>query len=164
MKKQTTESKHLSKIFSFMQFSIIFVAILTSFMTTSCSNDDDPSSSDALCGTWIYEDSYEGDDYYDNVKITLKFNKDKTGSIVEDWYWKTRASEQEHYSMNFSWSTTKDDSGEVYLNVSYISGDKDTKLFKGDYVLWKRKYVLTGKILNIYGNDGSNSVWVFNKK
>ena len=102
----------------------------------------------------MYEEVDDSDYGYESIKMTLTFNSDNTGKIVEDWEWTSRAESKEKYSMEFSWSITTDSNGNNTLRVSYISGDKDTEIFYGNdnTVLWTRQYVLTGKILNIYGN------------
>lgn len=158
------ETKHQDKIFKLTNFVGILAVIMFNFLATSCGKDD-PSSPGALHGTWILEATDEDDDYIETLKMTLKFNKNNTGSIVEDWHGETRASEHETYSMDFSWSTTSDSNGNDILRVSYVSGDKDMDLFpdySGNTALWTCRYVITGKILNIYTSDGD--VWVFNKK
>lgn len=136
------------------------VAVLTCVGFTSCSDDDDNKS---IVGTWECYDEYVSADEQESIKMTLTFKKDNTGSIVEEWNSVSRATSQEVYTMNFSWSTTTDASGNDILRVSYQSGDKNTELFMGtaNTALWTKQFVLTGKTLNIYGSEG---VWVFNKK
>lgn len=167
--KQTTseELQHRSKFFNLAKFAGIFIVMLTALMTTSCGNDDDDDIMDSgnITGTWVLEeiDNDPDDDYTSSIKITLKFNKNATGSIVEEWTTTSKATNHEVYTMNFSWSTTADADGNDILRISYVSGDKNTELFPGGSgtVLWKRQYVVTGKILNIYDGDG---VWVLNKR
>lgn len=144
-------------------FAGIIAVVLTAFMATSCGEDDEPSTSGSLVGTWVLEESLSDYDSSAKLKMTLKFNSDNTGSVVEEWTSESRATEHNIYSMNFSWSTTTDSDGDDILRVSYVSGDKNTELFSGNSstVLWSRQYVITGKILNVYVNNG---VWVFNKK
>lgn len=144
-------------------FGIMALILMSGFMFSSCSDDDDEPSNDSIVGTWSYVETIEGDYYLTNVYMTLTFNSDKTGSIEENWITDSRASSNNTYKMDFSWSTTSDSNGNDILRISYISGDKDTELFNGgeSTVLWNRQYVLTGKILNIYSGNG---VWVFNKK
>lgn len=153
------------KFFSLARFAGILVVLLTTFIASSCSKDDNdnPSNSGALVGTWVTETTGSSDGGFVSMKITIKFNKDNTGSIVEEWSSQTRASSHESYSMNFSWSTTSNANGDDIMRISYVSGDQNTELFpgSGSTALWTRKYVVTGKILNIYDGDG---VWVLNKK
>ncbi len=128
-------------------------------MVSSCK--DEPEE-DNIVGKWEYSESEIDDNYSYAAKMILTFKKDKTGSIVESYQEEeTRASSE--YRMNFSYSTTTDFNGNSILKISYVSGDKDTELFPGssNTALWSRQYVLTGKILNIYDDDG---VWVFHKK
>jgi len=135
-------------------------AIMSGITVTSCS--DEPQE-DNIVGKWFYSETEVDDDYYSDISMTLTFNKDKTGTIVESWREETKTRSSAEYRMNFSWTTTSDSNGNNILKVSYVSGDKETELFPGssNTVLWSRQYVLTGKILNIYSGDG---VWVFNKK
>lgn len=144
--------------------ALAFVVMLTTFMTASCSKEeDDPSASGTLKGTWVLEETSAGSGYAISLKMTLTFRGDNTGSIVENWVTETRASNSETYEMNFSWSTTSDSNGNDILRVSYVSGDQNTELFtgSGSTALWNRQYVVTGNILNVYGDDG---VWVFHRK
>lgn len=146
-------------------FLVMILSIMTAFTITSCKdNKDEPAtSSKGLVGTWIYTESYSDAYESQDITMTLTFNSDNTGSIVENWVYETKATSNETYKMNFSWSTTTDANGTDILRISYVSGDKNTELFYGSEgtVLWTREFVLTGKILNIYGGDG---VWVFKKK
>ena len=151
-----------------MKKSIKVLSFLLMFFTmgicfSSCSSDDDDPKGGSLVGKWTYLETYTDEDAASSVEMILTFNSNNTGSIVERWLYQTKASSNETYSMEFSWSTTTDSSGNEILRISYVSGDKETELFPGysSTVLWTRQYVLTGKILNIYGGDG---VWVFNKK
>ncbi len=148
------------------QFASILVVVLTAFFATSCSDsDDEPSTKGSIYGTWTFEDSFiDEDDIMNNLNITLTFNKDNTGSIVEVWGFESRASETYTYSMNFSWTTTSDSNGNDIMKLGYISGDKNTEIFKGSQntVLWSRKYVITGNILNIYDLD--DNLWVLHRK
>lgn len=157
------EAAHRSVFSRLAHFAGIVAIIMTAFMATSCSEEDEPSTSGSIVGTWVLEEGTSDYDSSAKLKMTLKFNKDNTGSIVEEWTSESKATEHDIYSMNFSWSTTTDSNGNDILRVSYVSGDKDTELFYGgaSTVLWTRQYVITGKILNVYLNDG---VWVFNKK
>lgn len=147
----------------FIAFAL--VAMLATFMVTSCSKDDenDTSGSGALIGTWVLEDYSEEYDYSQTVKMTLTFRSNNTGSIVEDWITNTRATEINKYAMDFYWSITSDANGNDIMRVSYVSGDKNTELFYGDSntALWTSQYVVTGNILNVYTDGG---VWVFHKK
>lgn len=138
------------------------LVMMTAAMFSSCSNDDEPKE-DSIVGKWEYTETETTEDGSISISMTLTFKSDKTGSIVENWSINTRASSNRQYSMDFSWSTTSDSNGNDILKVSYVDGDKNTELFPGSAstVLWSRQYVQTGKILNIYSNDG---VWVFNKK
>lgn len=143
----------------------MIVVIMTTLLCVSCKKDDpdDGTGSKSLVGTWVFQDSYEDDEEWESVTMTLTFKSNNTGKIVEDWRWGSRADGGSSYSMEFNWSCTTDANGNDILRVSYVSGDKNTELFYGydDTALWKRQYVLTGKILNIY-DDGD--VWVFKKK
>lgn len=165
MKQINCEERHIGlPFFKLTHFAGFIIIALITLMFTSCGDDEDSlKDSDSLVGTWVLEETYEDEDESASIKMTLKFNKDNTGSIVEDWVSQTKSSTHETYSMNFSWSTTSDSNGNDILRVSYVSGDKNTELFPGvsSTVLWTRQFVQTGKILNIYSNDG---VWVLNKK
>lgn len=144
----------------FATFAIVLVSL------TSCGKDNsdpepDPEPIDMsdITGTWIHtETSSDGNA---TVSMRLTFNKNYTGSIIEDWMFQSKASSTETYSMQFEWSTIRDNGNDM-LKVSYVSGDKQTELFPGSAgtVLWSRQYVRTGNILNIYQGSG---VWVFNK-
>ncbi|MBO4995551.1 MAG: hypothetical protein J6C78_06245 [Muribaculaceae bacterium] len=154
----TKKIKLLSMLLALMFIPVVF---------SSCGGDDDddePISSNGLVGYWTLEEVYDSDDgdIRTSVKMTLKFNKDNSGEIVEELTSESRASTHKTYTMKFSWSTTSDSNGNDILRVSYISGDKTTMLFPGssNTVLWTRRYVRTGNILNVYCNDG---VLVFNK-
>jgi len=156
-----------NKFFNLAKFTGILVIMLTTLMATSCGGDDDkdePSNSASITGTWTFEETLTDEDGSTSLMMTLIFNKDNTGSIVEVWNTESRASGSNTYSMEFSWSSTTNSNGDNILSVSYVSGDKNTELFPGSSstALWKRQYVVTGKILNIY--DGDNGVWVFNKR
>lgn len=142
---------------------LAFFTITFAMGTSSCSKDDDDESS-SLVGKWEYNEVYTDDDETASLNMILTFKSDNTGSIVETWGYESRANSTEVYSMNFSWATSTDSSGNDILKVSYVSGDHDTEVFYGSSstVLWTRQYVLTGKILNIYSS--SSNVWVFNKK
>lgn len=165
MKQTNCEERQSGRaFFKLAHFAAVVIIALTGFTFSSCGGDDDePAKNASLIGTWVYEELNQDDDVMENVKMTLKFDANNTGSIVEEWLYETRASSHETYSMKFSWSTTSDSNGNDILRISYVSGDKNTELFPGgvNTVLWTRQYVLTGKILNIYGGDG---VWVFNRK
>lgn len=166
--KQTVngELKKSRKFFSMAQFASILVVVLTAFFATSCSDsDDEPSTKGSIYGTWTFEDFFIEDNTSNGLNITLTLNKDNTGSIVEVWSVESRASETNTFSMNFSWTTTTDSSGNDIMKLSYISGDKNTEIFMGgeNTVLWSRKYVLTGNILNIYDPE-DNSVWVLHRQ
>lgn len=168
------ETKCTNRLFSPAKLAGLLVVILTAFFTTSCGGDDKDDEPDnpnpgtelgSIIGTWVYEESsYDPEDKETaSMVMTLKFNSDYTGSVVEDWTY-SRASSHYSYSMNFSWSTTSDSNGNDILRVSYVSGDQGMMdLFPGsdNTVLWTRQYVLTGNILNIYGGNG---VWVFNRR
>lgn len=163
-----TKSEERQSVHPFFKLTyfvgVLFIA-LTSVMFASCSKDEDDelTKESGLPGTWVYEELLEEDNGTASVKMTLTFNANNTGSIVEDWTNESRASSHQTYSMDFSWSTTTDSSGNDILRISYVSGDKNTELFGGtsSTVLWTRQYVLTGNILNIYQGAG---VWVFNRK
>lgn len=140
------------------------VVVMATFLCVSCKDEpNDGSNAKSFVGTWVCQESDEDEDEWESVSMTLTFKNDNTGKIVENWSWGSRASGNDTYSMTFNWSCTSDSNGNNILQVSYVSGDKNTELFYGyeNTVLWKRQYVLTGKTLNIYeGND----VWVFKKK
>ncbi len=151
-----------------MKKSIKFFSFLLMFFTmgiclSSCGSDDDEPTGGNLVGKWVYTETYSEDEGAGTIEMILTFNSNNTGSIVERWQYQSKASSNETYSMEFSWSTTTDTNGNDILRISYVSGDRETELFPGysNTVLWTRQYVLTGKILNIYGGSG---VWVFNKK
>ncbi len=144
--------------------TLLLMAILSGVVSTSCSSDDnDEPKAQSIVGKWELYESYEEDDETGSIQMVLTFNSDYTGSIDETWRYQSRASQVENYHMDFNWSTTTNSNGSDILKISYVSGDKETELFPGysTTVLWTREYVLTGKILNIYGGDG---VWVFNRK
>lgn len=141
--------------------------MLLALSLVACGDDDDDkndSGTSSLVGKWALTQDFSDGDETDNVSMELVFNKDNTGVITETWIYESRASSREVYKMEFSWSTTKDSSGNDIMRISYVSGDKDTEIFNGGSgtVLWTRQYVRTGNILNIY--SGSSNVWVFNKK
>lgn len=150
------------KKFKFIAFA--FVAMLMTFMASSCGKDEesDPPVVGGLNGTWFLEETSESGSYSNTLRMTLTFRDDHTGSIVENWTTVSRASENNTYAMEFSWSSTSDSNGNDILRVSYVSGDKNTEIFAGDSntVLWTRQYVVTGNILNIYQGGG---VWVFHR-
>lgn len=152
----------MEKFYKFL--TVMILAIMTGFTTTSCSDDDDKGNGASLVGKWEYSDTNTSSNSTNTVRMVLTFNSDKTGSIDETWSSQSRASMDSHYNMKFSWASTTDSNGNDILKISYVSGDKETDLFPGaeSTVLWTRQYVLTGKILNIY--SGNSSVWVFNKK
>lgn len=155
----------MSKFFKF--FAVSLMVVVAGFAFTSCGDDDDDDKNQgnggSLVGTWTLNETLDDEDGIETVSMVLTLKGDHTGSIKEDWMYQSRAASVETYQMNFSWSTVSDSNGNQILQVSYISGDKNTEIFMGssNTVLWKRQYVLTGKILNIYGDGG---VWVFNKK
>lgn len=141
------------------------VVVMATFLCVSCKDDpENGSGAKALVGTWVCQEQWDDvEDVWESVTMTLTFKNDNTGKIVENWRWGSRADGSSTYSMEFNWSCASDSNGNNILQVSYVSGDKDTELFEGyeNTVLWKCQYVLTGKILNVY-SDGE--VWVFNKK
>lgn len=152
----------MSKFFKF--FAAALLVVVAGFAFTSCHPDPKPTpNNSSLVGTWTLTETEEDEDEIDTVEMTLIFKNDQTGSIKENWRSESRSVSLYTYEMKFSWSTVSDSDGNQILQVSYISGDKNTEIFMGssNTALWKRQYVLTGKILNIYGGDG---VWVFNKK
>lgn len=144
---------------------MMLVAVVTmGFTMTSCSDDDsNVLDNSSIEGRWVYTENYDDEGETLLITMELVFNRDKTGYIIENYDYSSRASSKEQYRMDFSWSTTQDSNGNDLLKVSYMSGDKNTELFYGSSgtVLWTRQFVLTGAILNIYEGDG---VWVFNRK
>lgn len=162
MKQTNYEERKHGKFFSLSHFAGMLIVFLSVFFAASCSDDDDPnpSSQDALIGSWVAEKTWDDYDEIETLKMTLTFNKGYTGSIVEEFSSETKATER--YQMNFSWSISSDANGNDILRFSYVSGDKEMIIFDEESAaLWIRQYVVTGKILNLYSGDG---VWVFNKK
>lgn len=138
---------------------VLFTLTLSMGMTACGDDDDDEPKKDSLVGKWVLTE----DNLSTTYDITITFNSNKTGTIIERMNSSARA--EVTLSMDFSWSTTSDSNGNDILKVSYVSGDRNT-IFPnsssgGNTVLWSRQYVQTGKILNIYDGGG---VWVFNKK
>lgn len=151
----------MAKFYKFLTVALLMVVTGLSF--TSCKDDDDKPKDGSIVGTWRYSEVvYDDNDEREVLNMVLTFNSNKTGKIVETWEYETRSASVETYSMDFTWATTTDASGNEILKVSYVSGDHDTEVFMGSEstVLWTRQFVLTGNILNIYGNDG---VWVFKR-
>lgn len=140
--------------------ALLLLFVMSGLTLTSCGPEN---VKETLVGRWRATEVYTYGNTTETIKMELTFNKNKTGSIVENWITESRASSNNTYRMDFSWSTTTDSSGNTILKVSYVDGDKNTEIFNGSSttVLWSRQYVITGKILNIYGGDG---VWVFNKE
>jgi len=142
----------------FKYFSMIMMVAVMTVTFSSCKDDKDGKELEStnLVGRW---ECMQQDDDGTSFKMVLTFNSDATGTIEEALSTKATYA----YSMKFTWSTTTNANGDDILRVSYVDGDKTTELFMGSSstVLWTRKYVLTGKILNVYDGDG---VWVFNKK
>lgn len=149
------------KIYKFL--TIMVITIMSGLTVTSCSSDDDEPKAVSIVGKWQHQETYSDEDESGSISMTLTFNSDRTGSIIEDWTYESRASSHQSYKMDFSWATSTDSNGNEILKISYVSGDKVTELFPGgsSTVLWTRQFVLTGNILNIYDSDG---VWVFNRK
>lgn len=167
MEKIST-GKHGGRVLNKLShYAGILLIALTTMVFASCSDKSDPvdepqAPSHPLVGTWTAQETVTQDGMSLTLKMTLTFQEDNMGTIVEEWIASTRATTHETYAMTFSWSTTSDASGNDILRVSYVSGDKNTELFSGsaNTALWTRQYVLTGRILNIYEGGG---VWVFNK-
>lgn len=154
----------MSKVLKFFTMALFAMATVCSLI--SCSNDtkDAPTSGNSsILGTWSLTQEFEEEDGMESVDIVLVFNNNQTGSIKETWRYESRAATTNVREMEFSWSTVSDSDGNQILQVSYVSGDKNTSIFNGseNTALWKREFVLTGNILNIYSGNG---VWVFNKK
>lgn len=141
--------------------TVVMLVVASALSLSSCGNDEPDEVT--LIGTWEFSNTVSDEDGTSSLKMVLTFKSNNTGSIVETWSTKSKASSNETYSMNFSWATATDANGNDIMKISYVSGDKNTELFYGysNTALWQRQYVLTGKILNIYDGDG---VWVFNKK
>ncbi len=138
----------------FKRFSMVMMVAVMTVSFSSCKDENGPDST-SIEGRWecVQEDKDDGTLF----KMVLTLNSDATGTIDEEL---SRASYA--YSMEFTWSTTTNADGDDILRVSYVDGDKETELFPGSSstVLWSRKYVLTGNILNIYQGEG---VWVFKR-
>lgn len=173
MKKSNNEERLTkNRFFKSVRYAGMLFLALFALVVTSCGGDDNddpepvpdaPQTTNGLVGTWSLTETASDETGSGSLTMTLTFNADNTGSIVEDWYITSRASSRETYSMSFSWSVTSDSNGNDILRISYVSGDKNTEIFPGSSttVLWTRQYVLTGNILNIYGGSG---VWVFNRR
>lgn len=151
---------NLHKFLTRMQFIYVIVLLLTTFMISSCSKDDNdgPSNGNQLVGKWVTTTMNYKEDRVKSVKIILKFNSDNTGSIAEDWEYDLDLEEpvRKSYLMKFRWTTKADDNT---LTIDYVSGDRHTELFDGDYTIthWTRKYAVAGTTLHLFP-------WTLHKK